>query len=133
MNIKIHEQIARLRREKGVTQEEFAKVFGVSNQAVSKWESGICCPDINLLPEIADYFEISIDELMGHETPPKKVQNVHSIPIPQVNDALLEKAVKLAQDNYGKISTAYLQRHLSIGYGKARYLLNKLEEMGVIT
>ncbi len=63
--IKIHEQIAFLRKQKGVTQEELAKTLGVTNQAVSKWESGQCCPDIQLLPEIAKLFEVSVDELLG--------------------------------------------------------------------
>lgn len=67
MSIQINEQIAYLRKAKGVTQEELATVLGVSNQAVSKWESAVCCPDITLLPELARYFEVSIDELMGYK------------------------------------------------------------------
>ena len=64
--MKLNEQIAFLRKEKGITQEELATALGVTNQAVSKWEKGQNCPDIELLPEIADYFNISIDDLMGH-------------------------------------------------------------------
>ena len=52
--------ILALRRKKGITQEELAKYVGVSAQAVSKWENG-GVPDTELLPKIADYFEISID------------------------------------------------------------------------
>ncbi|MBR6536202.1 MAG: helix-turn-helix transcriptional regulator [Lachnospiraceae bacterium] len=63
--IKIHEQIAFLRKQKGLTQEELAKTLGVTNQAVSKWESGQCCPDIQLLPDLAKLFEVSVDELLG--------------------------------------------------------------------
>ncbi len=63
--IKIHEQIAFLRKQKGMTQEELAKTLGVTNQAVSKWESGQCCPDIQLLPNLAKLFEVSVDELLG--------------------------------------------------------------------
>ncbi len=63
--IKIHEQIAFLRKQKGLTQEELAKALGVTNQAVSKWESGQCCPDIQLLPDLATLFEVSVDELLG--------------------------------------------------------------------
>ena len=66
----LNENIAALRKEKGMTQEELAAKLGVSGQAVSKWESGVCCPDIGLLPELADTFGVSLDKLMGRETPP---------------------------------------------------------------
>ncbi len=62
----INKQIAFLRRTHELTQEQLAEALGVTNQAVSKWESGQCCPDITLLPEIASFFGVSIDELMGH-------------------------------------------------------------------
>ena len=61
--------ILTLRKEKGLTQEALAKALNVTNQAVSKWESDQCCPDTMLLPRIADYFEISIDELFGRPRP----------------------------------------------------------------
>ena len=64
--IKISEQISFLRRQKGITQEALAKHLGVTNQTISKWESGQCCPDIQFLPQVADYCGISIDELLGH-------------------------------------------------------------------
>lgn len=64
--IKINEQIAFLRKQKGLTQEDLAKTLGVTNQAVSKWESAQCCPDIQLLPSIAKLFEVSVDELLGY-------------------------------------------------------------------
>lgn len=66
-NFRLNEQIAFLRKAKGTTQEELAKALGVTNQAVSKWESSQCCPDIQLLPDIADYFGVSIDELMRYK------------------------------------------------------------------
>ncbi len=65
--IKIGEQIATFRKKKGLTQENVANALGVTNQAVSKWESGTCCPDIELLPEIAKLFGCSIDALFGLE------------------------------------------------------------------
>ena len=59
------------RKKLGLTQEGLAQQLGVTNQAVSKWESGQSCPDITLLPAIADLFGISIDALFGRE--PKAV------------------------------------------------------------
>lgn len=67
--MKINEQIAYLRRERGMTQEQLATALGVTNQSVSKWESGQNCPDIQLLPEIASFFGVTIDSLMGHAEP----------------------------------------------------------------
>ena len=60
---KLNENISVYRKNKGLTQEQLA--LGVTNQSVSKWESGQCCPDIALIPQLADIFGISIDELFG--------------------------------------------------------------------
>ena len=64
MVINISENIALLRKKKGISQEELAKIFGVSNQAVSKWEAGKCCPDIALIPDLAFFFGVTVDELL---------------------------------------------------------------------
>lgn len=61
----IGSQIAHHRKQRNLTQEALAQRLGVTNQAVSKWESGQACPDIQLLPELADLFEITIDTLFG--------------------------------------------------------------------
>ena len=58
--------ISELRKAKGVTQDELARYVGVSAQAVSKWENG-GVPDTELLPKIANYFDVSIDKLFGRE------------------------------------------------------------------
>ena len=60
-------RIAHYRKKLGLTQEALAQEFGVTNQAVSKWESDQTCPDIQLLPQLADFFGISMDELFGRE------------------------------------------------------------------
>lgn len=57
--------IAALRRTKGVTQEQLARAVGVSKPAVSKWETGQSCPDIELLAPIARYFGVTIDALLS--------------------------------------------------------------------
>ena len=61
----IGSRIAENRRRIGMTQEELAAKLAVSAQAVSKWERAVCCPDISLLPALADTFGISIDLLFG--------------------------------------------------------------------
>lgn len=66
-NIRIGSRIAEYRKRMGITQEELAKHLGVSKPAVSKWESEQSYPDILLLPELATFFNISIDELVGFE------------------------------------------------------------------
>lgn len=65
--INIARQLLAARHEKKITQEELATYIGVSKAAVSKWESGISFPDITILPQLATYFNMSIDELMGYE------------------------------------------------------------------
>ena len=61
--------IASLRKQNNITQETLAQQLGVTNQAVSKWESDTCCPDVTLLPKIADVFDISLDALFGRSSP----------------------------------------------------------------
>lgn len=61
--------IAENRKKMNVTQDALAKQLGVTNQAVSKWESDQCCPDVMLLPKLADIFGITLDELFGREAP----------------------------------------------------------------
>lgn len=63
----ISERLSELRRQKGATQEDVARALGVTNQAVSKWEIGACCPDIQLLPELCAYYGVSADYLLGVE------------------------------------------------------------------
>lgn len=58
-------KISQLRKNRGVGQQELADVLGVSFQSVSKWETGATMPDITLLPSIAEYFNVTIDELLG--------------------------------------------------------------------
>lgn len=57
--------IAELRKKQGLSQEELASMLGVTFQAVSKWENQLSCPDIALIPKIAEIFHLSIDSLFG--------------------------------------------------------------------
>ncbi|WP_167958234.1 helix-turn-helix domain-containing protein [Anaerosporobacter faecicola] len=58
-------KIAELRKQKQIGQQELAKVLGVTYQTISKWETGVTMPDILLLPAIAEYFEVTVDQVLG--------------------------------------------------------------------
>ncbi len=60
---RLGDNIATLRRAVGMTQEMLADRLGVSSQAVSKWERRLACPDVSLLPVMAEIFGVTIDEL----------------------------------------------------------------------
>ena len=64
--INIASVIIQKRKEKGITQDALAEYIGVTKASVSKWETAQSYPDITLLPVLATYFNISIDELMGY-------------------------------------------------------------------
>lgn len=74
-------KIAYYRKRSGLTQKKLAELIGVSSQAVSKWEQKISCPDIMLLPRLAEVFGISIDELFGKKAEKEIVYSlVASVP-----------------------------------------------------
>ena len=67
MQLKLGEKIKSLRKRDGRRQEDLAEAIGVTNQAVSRWEANKSCPDMGLIPSIANYFHVSIDELFGYD------------------------------------------------------------------
>lgn len=70
-------RIAFYRKKLNITQEALARQLGVTNQAVSKWESDQCCPDVMLLPKLAEIFSITMDELFGRE--PEKTSDLDRV------------------------------------------------------
>ena len=68
MKSNINENIKFYRKEKNFTQEQLAEAMGVSVGAVSKWESGASVPELSLILELADFFGISVDALLGYKT-----------------------------------------------------------------
>ena len=67
MDLLIGERIKKYRKDKEMTQDALAQALSVSPQSVSKWECGDGYPDITLLPAIANFFEVTVDELMGND------------------------------------------------------------------
>ena len=67
MNLQLGETIKALRKRGGETQEMLADVLGITSQAVSRWEQNAAYPDMELIPAIANYFGVTIDELFGYD------------------------------------------------------------------
>ena len=98
-------RILRRRKEKGLTQEALANQLGVSNQAVSKWEGDVCCPDLQLLPLLADTLELSLDELFGRESMAKTAQKA------EADSQILPIAVELPWEDDDAIHAVLFQGH----------------------
>ena len=74
ISIKIGKKIRLLRKKNDATQEKLAEYLGVTPQAVSRWESEICYPDIETLPQIADFFGVGMDELLCYDSVQKEAK-----------------------------------------------------------
>lgn len=87
-HIAIGPTIARLRRERGVTQEQLAAAVGVSAPAVSKWETGQSYPDITLLPPLARFFGVTVDALLAY--------------LPDMTEAARDAACEAIRETFGR-------------------------------
>lgn len=66
MKVLLAQKLREFRKKQGLTQEQLAEAMGVTVGAVSKWESGASTPDVSLILELADFFETSVDVLLGY-------------------------------------------------------------------
>ena len=105
--MEIGNQIKLLRQRRGITQETMAQHFGISPQAISKWERGISTPDIAMLPGISAYFGVTIDELfsLSDDTRMERIQNMlwdvrflNQTDVDATREFLLQKAVREADN-----------------------------------
>ena len=76
MKLNLSENIKKYRKEMNLTQEGLAEAFGVTVGAVSKWESGSTVPDIMTMMELADFFNISMDILLGYNISSKTIEDI---------------------------------------------------------
>lgn len=89
---KIGKFIAKLRKQKNMTQQELAKKLGVTDRAISKWENGRGLPDYSLLQNLCDALSVSINELFSGEKISKE----------NYKKKAEENMSKLINDNYNK-------------------------------
>lgn len=108
-----HENIRNIRREKGMTQEALAEAMGVTTAAVSKWETGQSTPDVEMLLALADFFEVSVDTMLGHRVKEDRkrdlLEEMESLAVAQRFEEAKELAQKLLRNypnDYDVVSKA---------------------------
>ena len=92
MKLNIGNTIKYLRKEKDITQDELADILGVSYKSVSRWETGTCYPDMELLPVISDFFGVTIDKLLGVDENIEREKELRS-----TNSGLMNRPSALVQ------------------------------------
>ncbi len=104
MQLDLGQRIRELRRRDGRTQEALAEAIGVTSQAISRWEANGGYPDMEIIPSIANYFGISIDELFGYTNERSKKVDALVLKIEQMNlqnngeDINIDECIALARD-----------------------------------
>ena len=73
MNETFGQRFTRLRRQRGLTQEELGEKIGISGQAVSKWENDASMPDVGILVQLSEILDVSLDELLGKDVPATRI------------------------------------------------------------
>lgn len=103
MKLNIAENIRAQRRNMNLTQEQLAEALGVTVGAVSKWESGANTPDISLIGELADFFEMSIDALLGYDMRGSGADNA----IERIRDLAMDRRFDEAKAEMDKALAKY--------------------------
>ena len=93
--LQFKDKIKKLRKEKDMTQEQLAEYMGVSPQAVSRWETGITCPDIFALPALAELFGITVDGLLGvdEKEKQKEIRSIISVAEEKINQGITDEPI----------------------------------------
>ncbi len=113
----IGKKLYELRKQSGFTQDYVAEKLGVSAQAVSKWENDIACPDIMTLPNIANLYGISIDELFKNEEVKSNVKFEKTEKVNE-NELIFRVYVDTANGDDIKVNLPYLLVKELINVGK---------------
>ena len=107
--IKIGKKIRLLRKNNDVTQDKLAAYLGVTPQAVSRWESEICYPDIETLPQIADFFGVGMDELLCYDSVQKesKIKEYLAAADSLIDAEKLGECLALLREAYAEIPSSF--------------------------
>lgn len=110
MKLNIGENIKSLRKQKDITQEQLAEMLGVSCQSVSRWESGVCYPDMELLPQLAKIFEITVDKILGVDdiAENKKVEEYLERFQKAINKGKIDECIAIAREGVAEYPNNYV-------------------------
>ncbi len=110
MKLTIGDNIKSFRKSKGITQENLAEMLGVSCQSVSRWELGTCYPDMELLPELARIFNISVDHLLGVDEliEKKKVDEYLARFQTAISKGLIDDCIAIAREGVAEFPNNYV-------------------------
>ena len=107
---KIGKFLRELRKQKGLTQEQIAEKFNVSNRTISRWENGYNMPDLDILIEISDYYEVDLREVLNGE---RKSENMDK----EIQDTVLQAV------NYTNTEAERYNKRVRICNGTAMLLI----------
>ena len=109
MKLSVGENVKLLRKTKNITQEQLAEMLGVSAQSVSRWESGVCYPDIELLPLLAETFNVTVDQLLGVDdvAEKKKVEDYLGRFQVAINQGEIEECISIARAGVAEYPNNY--------------------------
>lgn len=109
MKLSIGENIKLFRKAKDITQEQLAEMLNVSSQSVSRWELGICYPDMGLLPMLAEIFEITVDKLLGVDNiaEKKKVDEYLNRFQVAINQGKIDECISIAREGIAEYPNNY--------------------------
>lgn len=113
MEIYFHEKFKQLRKARDLTQEQIANTFNVSPQTVSRWETGVNLPDIEMLPPLAAFFKVTVDDLLGVDLAHRQakarqfreaIHEKYRADLPDEAIAIARDAVAALPNDYGLLS-----------------------------
>ena len=109
MKLSIGENIKLFRKAKDITQEQLAEMLNVSSQSVSRWELGTCYPDMELLPMLAEIFEITVDKLLGVDNiaEKKKVDEYLNRFQVAINQGKIDECISIAREGVAEYPNNY--------------------------
>ena len=109
MKLSIGENIKLFRKANDITQEQLAEMLNVSSQSVSRWELGICYPDMELLPMLAEIFEITVDKLLGVDNiaEKKKVDEYLNRFQFAINQGKIDECISIAREGVAEYPNNY--------------------------